>query len=81
MLNQLLELLTGVNSTVVLVWIPSHIGLTGNEIPDGLAGSTVVANAQVDVHWPRLEALTLGAAYAACPAWKERRKKDLLKGC
>ena len=58
MLNQILELLTGVNSTVVLVWIPSHIGLTGNEIADGLAGSAI-ANAQVDVHIP----LEMGEAY------------------
>ena len=27
LLNQVLELLTTVNSTVVLVWIPSHVGL------------------------------------------------------
>ena len=51
MLNQVLELLTGVYSTVVLVWIPSHTGLTGNEIADGLAGSAI-ANVQVDVHIP-----------------------------
>jgi len=51
LLNQVLELLTGVDSTVVLVWILSRIGLTGNEIADGLAGSAI-ANAQVDVHIP-----------------------------
>ena len=43
---------------MVLVWIPSHIGLTGNEIADRLAGSAI-ANAQVDVHI-RLE---MGEAY------------------
>lgn len=58
LLNQVLELLTGVDSTVVLVWIPSHIGLTGNEIADRLAGSAI-ANAQVDVHIP----LEMGEAY------------------
>jgi len=42
----------------MLVWILSHIGLTGNEIADGLAGSAI-ANAQVDVHIP----LEMGEAY------------------
>ena len=43
---------------LVLVWIPSHIGLKGNEIADRLAGSAI-ANAQVDVHIP----LEMGEAY------------------
>lgn len=51
LLAEVLELITKIRNEIVFVWVPSHIGILGNEIVDKLASSGV-ARTHVDVAIP-----------------------------
>ena len=51
LLKEVLEFISKIKNKIVLVWVPSHIGISGNETVDKLANSGVV-QPQVDVEIP-----------------------------
>jgi ribonuclease HI len=44
LVKEIAELMTPVHDRLTLVWIPSHIGIIGNEIVDKLAGRAIANN-------------------------------------
>lgn len=51
LVKQILSLIDKITTTVTLVWIPSHIGIAGNEMVDILAVQAT-RNSNIDIHLP-----------------------------
>ena len=49
MLNKINDLIDDINVDIKFIWVPGHLGVTGNEIADSLAQSAVINDTSVTV--------------------------------
>jgi len=76
LVNKISELLVEIPNNITFVWIPSHIGIQGNEIVDRLA-NTAIMNKTTDLDVP----LELQEAYKIVETFMLRRWQNAWNEC
>ena len=64
-------------NNITFIWIPSHIGIQGNEIVDRLANTAAIMNKTTDLHVP----LELQEAYKIVETFMLRRWQNACNEC
>jgi len=62
-LNEINDLIDDINVDIKFIWVPSHLGVTGNEIADLLAQSTIINDTSVTVSFELKEIYALVQEY------------------
>jgi len=62
-LNEINDLIDDINVDIKFIWVPSHLGVTGNEIADSLAQSAIINDTSVTVSFELKEIYDLVQEY------------------